>query len=280
MSSLGSHGPMLSSEVEHLLDLVEEHLESGDLESAAQVARLALDKAPHHVLPHYIWGEVCRAAGDDVQAEASFRSALALDPKHPAVRSALGVVCFDTLRLEEARRHLSEALRADPWFPEASFYRAMLRERRADWAGAGRDYHRAHHSDPERWPIPVPLDDATVEGIVESVILTLHPSIQSYLSNVAIVLEEVPATEVCLQFHPPMPPGEILGLFTGTPLTERSLDNPWSHLPPQILLFRCNLQRLADNREALLEELRITVFHEVGHFLGLSEQDLEDRDLD
>ena len=63
-------------------------------------------------------------------------------------------------------------------------------------------------------------------------------------------------------------------------LQERSLENPWSNLPGAIVLFRRNLSRYARNREELLDELRVTIFHEVGHFLGLDEEDLEKRGLD
>jgi predicted Zn-dependent protease with MMP-like domain len=58
------------------------------------------------------------------------------------------------------------------------------------------------------------------------------------------------------------------------------MDNPWSNLPPTITLFRNNLERMAADREQIIEELRITLFHEIGHFLGLDEEDLAERGLD
>jgi predicted Zn-dependent protease with MMP-like domain len=64
------------------------------------------------------------------------------------------------------------------------------------------------------------------------------------------------------------------------PLTERTTDNAWSNLPSAIVLYRRNLERIAWDRQRLVEELRITVFHEIGHFLGLDEDDLEARGLD
>ena len=46
------------------------------------------------------------------------------------------------------------------------------------------------------------------------------------------------------------------------------------------MLFRSNLMRMAHDREAMQEELRVTLLHEIGHFLGLDEEDLERRGLD
>ena len=128
--------------------------------------------------------------------------------------------------------------------------------------------------------MPIPLSDGMVDAVVRDTLETLHPSVRAYLSQVPIILEEVPSRELCLEYDPPAPPGEILGVFSGPSLSERSMDDPWSQLPPSITLFRRNLQRVAHDPERAVEELRITVFHEVGHFLGLDEDDLAARGLD
>lgn len=52
-------------------------------------------------------------------------------------------------------------------------------------------------------------------------------------------------------------------------------------IPPQIILFLENLWDFSDGDEAIYrEEIRITLLHELGHYLGLDELDLEDRGLD
>jgi predicted Zn-dependent protease with MMP-like domain len=50
-------------------------------------------------------------------------------------------------------------------------------------------------------------------------------------------------------------------------------------LPPVITLFRFNLARLANDPEELRSQLRITLLHEIGHALGLDEDDLAERGL-
>ena len=95
---------------------------------------------------------------------------------------------------------------------------------------------------------------------------------------VVFVVEEVPSEDLCQEFDPPALPGEILGYFTGNTLIERSTEGV--ALPATIVLFRRNLERIAQDREHVVEEVRITVLHEIGHFLGLDEDDLEERGLD
>lgn len=95
-------------------------------------------------------------------------------------------------------------------------------------------------------------------------------------------LEGIPVT--CL----PEPTPEImddgvepdtLGLFVGDAYPdETSGGDP---LPPQILLFINNLWDMAErNKETFLQEVRTTILHEIGHFFGLDESDLEVRGLE
>jgi len=268
------------SYVEQILDLAEEALDRGDAPAALELCDQVLELLPEHPGALFLTGESYRSVRDLPEAEARYRAVIAVAPEHSPSWSALATIHFDTLRFDDARSCASQAIRLDPINAEAYLVRAMLRERRGDLRGSDRDYRRAYRIDPAAYPLPPRLDEATVNAVVEEAIRALHPSIQSYLAQVAFILEEVPAAELCLQYVPPAPPGEILGYFTGVPLSERSIDNPWSNLPAAIVLFRRNLERMAWDRDRLLEELRVTVFHEVGHFLGLDEDDLEERGLD
>jgi predicted Zn-dependent protease with MMP-like domain len=69
---------------------------------------------------------------------------------------------------------------------------------------------------------------------------------------------------------------DLLGLFIGSPIYEPGS----SPLPPQIILFLENLADFAEgDTEAFLEEVNITYLHELGHYLGLDEDDLDERGL-
>jgi predicted Zn-dependent protease with MMP-like domain len=71
---------------------------------------------------------------------------------------------------------------------------------------------------------------------------------------------------------------DLLGLFVGDPLAEAGQS---SALPAQILLFVENLWDFAEEDiEIFLEEVQTTYLHELGHYLGLDEIDLEERGLE
>ena len=69
-------------------------------------------------------------------------------------------------------------------------------------------------------------------------------------------------------------PRDLLGFYEGTPLTERSVEEPVG-LPERIVIFQNNVQRLCRTRREIVDEIRITVLHEIGHHFGLDEEDLE-----
>lgn len=273
-------GPVTETAAETLLDLAEEALDQGDHQQALTLCAQVLQRAPEHAGALFVAADTYREIGATEEAERAYRQVTRAMPEHAPGWSGLSVMLFDQLRFEEARSACLRSLRLDAANGEAYYVRAMLRERHDDPEGAARDFLRAWRLDPKAWPRPVPLSDAMLEAVVEEATRSLHPAIRSYLSQVPFLIEEVPAEELCLQFEPPAPPSEILGVFTGASLAERSVEDPWSQLPGTIVLFRRNLERYAFDREQLLTELRITVFHEVGHFLGLSEADLEARGLD
>ncbi|MEZ4323159.1 MAG: metallopeptidase family protein [Myxococcota bacterium] len=272
--------PPVGPDLDDLLDLAEDALDRGDPGASLQLCQQILQRTPDHAGARFLGAESLRDLGDLDGAEDWYRDVIRYTPDHSSSWSGLGAVLFDQLRFEDARIATLRAIREDDGNPEAFYWRAMLRERRGDIRGARRDFRRARNLDPVRFPMPVPLDDSTVEAVVTEALLALHPTIRAYLAQVAILLEDVPDIDLCLQYDPPAPPGEILGYFSGMSLMDRSIENPWSNLPSAIVLFRRNLERIAWDRTRLLEELRITVFHEVGHFLGLDEDDLEARGLE
>ena len=71
---------------------------------------------------------------------------------------------------------------------------------------------------------------------------------------------------------------DTLGLFVGEPFSETGTTT--APLPAQVILFLENLWEMAEGDEAVYqEEVRATLLHELGHYLGLDETDLEERGL-
>jgi predicted Zn-dependent protease with MMP-like domain len=78
---------------------------------------------------------------------------------------------------------------------------------------------------------------------------------------------------------PPLDP-ELLGLFVGTALNERTFAAPGVEEPPRIFLFQRNLERFSRDEAELSAEIARTLHHELAHYLGFAEEDMADLDLD
>lgn len=65
-----------------------------------------------------------------------------------------------------------------------------------------------------------------------------------------------------------------LGLYEGVGLTERTFDHA-GFLPDSITIYREALKNFCTSEEMLVEQVRITVMHEIGHYFGLDEEDLD-----
>ncbi len=71
-----------------------------------------------------------------------------------------------------------------------------------------------------------------------------------------------------------IPPDELLlGLFQGSSLRDRTTWDAPGEME-RIILFRAPLEESCATRDELMREIRKTVLHEVGHFLGMREEDL------
>ena len=204
------------------------------------------------------------------EAEQYYRAATRVNPNHSPSWSALGAVLFDQLRFEEAANCQSRALRCNPGNPEAYQQRGLIRERRGDSAGAARDFRRAYRIDPMAFPKPLSMDEESITEVLTEVVGSLHPTIGTYLSSIHIQVQDLPDTHVCMQYDPPAPPSEILGYLSSIALPKQST-TPSDTLPGTLFLYRRNLERIAGDKGRILDELRATVFSEVGDYLGITE---------
>ena len=266
--------------IEVLLDQAEAALDEGDAETTLKLCDAVERQSPGHPGAAFVRGDALRTLGQlEAAAEAYEQAALARSD-HTMSWSALALARFELLEMERAERAVSRALREDPRNPEAWWVRSLLQEWKSDPRGAERARFHARWLNPRDFPLPPSLTDEEVETVVSDCIEALHPQLQEYLASVAILLDDLPDEALLRHYDPPMSPLELLGHFSGYSLMGRSMEDPWSHIPPSIVLFRRNLERYAANRDELIEQLRITVFHEIGHFLGLDEDEVAERGLE
>ena len=108
--------------------------------------------------------------------------------------------------------------------------------------------------------------------LVRQALADIPAPFAAYLEEVFVDVEAVPDPEACKEGGID-DPRDLLGLYQGTPLTERGVENP-AQLPDRIILYQRNIERICRNRAEIIHEIRKTVFHEVGHHFGLDEDDL------
>ena len=114
----------------------------------------------------------------------------------------------------------------------------------------------------------------TARRIVVQTLHRLPSELRQAAQQVPVCFEDFPADELVTDG---LDPG-ILGLFVGAPRHEHG-NEPGP--PPQIILYLENIRdECADAGTTFTEEVRRTYLHELGHYLGLDEEALAERDLD
>jgi predicted Zn-dependent protease with MMP-like domain len=134
------------------------------------------------------------------------------------------------------------------------------------------------------------------DELLEDVLERLPTQLHRLLEEVPLIVEDQPAPALIHSFvernpelNPRSLPNQLCGLYTGFPVTIRSIAQP-SRMPDRIMLFRLGIFNAArykylhgegppgeapDWEHALSEQIRITLLHEIGHHFGLDEDDLE-----
>ncbi|NOS99636.1 MAG: metallopeptidase family protein [Phycisphaerales bacterium] len=110
--------------------------------------------------------------------------------------------------------------------------------------------------------------------LVEEAVAEIPPQMAVYLENVVIDVEDMPDAETCASMELD-DPAELMGLYHGTPLTERSVEMS-GQMPDRIVIYQRNIEREARSRREIIDEVRTTVLHEIGHHFGLDEDALDD----
>jgi len=271
-------------EVDPRLAAVSAALDQGDLERAVELARQgakAARKAGQRDLEadlRWLEGSALTELADPLTALARLDEALALVPDHLDAMLERAFALFELCRFDQARRQLDEVLARSPDEPWAHHQLGLLAERRGDQAEAARRFKRARRLDPASFPAPATVTRAEFERLAEAALADVPEAVRRYLSNVPITVEDLPAEHDLTGADPPLSP-TILGLFRGAPYGQKASSDPWSHLPSAIVLYQRNLERAVADRGELEEQIAVTLIHEMGHFLGLSEEELHERGL-
>jgi predicted Zn-dependent protease with MMP-like domain/cytochrome c-type biogenesis protein CcmH/NrfG len=225
--------------------------------------------------------DVIEALRDERSVEALYLAASALFEL--GEHEEAGEVCERALALEELPelRHLEALLRLQRAEPEealAAARRSIELDRELaeghhalglSYAQLGRieeadaAFARAAELDPESYFRPFRLGPEDFDEVVDEALAELPEEFESYLDNVEIAVEDVPDASLLkegLEF-------DLLGLYRGGTIQSEGWD-----FPDRVLLFQRNLENISPTRERLIEEIRDTVYHEIGHHMGMDEE--------
>lgn len=109
------------------------------------------------------------------------------------------------------------------------------------------------------------MDRERFEELVDEAIDAIPDEIARLVHNVVVLVED----------EPPEDDPELLGLYDGVALTEREANHAMQ-LPDRIFVFRNPLLEMCETEEELVEEITITVVHEVAHHFGIDDAQLHE----
>jgi predicted Zn-dependent protease with MMP-like domain len=115
------------------------------------------------------------------------------------------------------------------------------------------------------------ISDREFESYVEEALASVPAAFRKYLDNAVIAVEEEPTDEDYEETDTP-DEEELFGIFRGLDYFERGA--AVTSLPAQIAIFRGPILRCCETRGEAVREIRDTVVHEIGHMLGLGDEEM------
>lgn len=121
----------------------------------------------------------------------------------------------------------------------------------------------------------MPLSRDYFKELVEEALASIPADFRAAMDNIAIVIEQEPTPAQKREAGLEDPDDTLLGLYEGIPLTERT----WGHgnvLPDKITLFQGPIEAESEDEDDLVVAIGETLIHEIGHYFGLSEEEIEE----
>lgn len=121
--------------------------------------------------------------------------------------------------------------------------------------------------------MPYEVSKKEFEKLVEEAIADVPEPFAEFLEEVPIEIHTRPSIKLLREMG--LEDDELLmGLYRGVDRTRRSVEDS-GRLPDVIYIFQEDHELVCDSRKQLVEEVRKTVLHEIGHHFGMSEEDLD-----
>lgn len=116
-------------------------------------------------------------------------------------------------------------------------------------------------------------EDEFAEAVTEAIQL-LPDDFQRHMTDLAVDVQDLPDRQTLTELGIKDQRG-LLGMYRGLPLTRRSVGH-LLRMPERIVLYQRNIERICRSRRDLIDQIRRTVLHEVGHHFGMDERRLRE----
>ena len=126
------------------------------------------------------------------------------------------------------------------------------------------------------------MERAKFVKLVEEVLERLPTRFRKRIHNVTVLVEDLPPRRLPRRgsrsaggADPDGAENLVLGIFEGVPKTMKSVFD-LSAGPDRIVLYQKNIEAVCSSEDEIRKEIRLTVLHELGHYFGMTEAQLED----
>lgn len=111
--------------------------------------------------------------------------------------------------------------------------------------------------------------------VAEEVLDSLPKEFRERIHNLLITVEDRPPQDMLRKRRAKGQTGLVLGIYQGVPATKRS-NFDLMHPPDRIVLYQRNIEAVCRHDAEIRHQIRQTVFHELGHYFGMTEEQLKD----
>ena len=271
-------GPLQPERIPEALELAWQLLDNGELDEAQKIVGKVLIAGPKGedaIDAYHLRGELLLERWKPREALLSLDTAAKGMPGDAHILAAKGDALFMLWQFDKAKQAHEAALRADTRHARAHRGMALALDRLGKHRIAAMHFERASDLEPGVYAVPPRLARPVFDRHARDAIDALPDEVKERLGPIGFLVADYPALAMIAE-QPEEADPETLGLFFGEEIPARYEERGLRFVPNHIHLFQRNLENISVDEDDLEEEIRTTVYHEVGHYLGYDEEGLDE----